>query len=219
MKRNIWLASLVLCLVLPSGLEAASASDPTPTFTLSVTNITLPASGSGSIPITLSAVNGYTGTIVIACNPASPPSAGVLEPYCNPPHFGPALFVTLSASEPTATVSIPVTSLPEPAANSKLDRWPGNGAAVALAGVLMLGFGFRWRRARWPGLLLLGVGALIGFAGIGACAGGGSSGTQQTLTPGTYTYTVRAADQSIPQTAMNTTVKVTVPPGVPVQKQ
>jgi hypothetical protein len=46
-----------------------------------------------------------------------------------------------------------------------------------------------------------------------------TSGDVETLTPGTYTYTIRAFDVSIPQESASTTVKVTVPPGIPVMSE
>lgn len=216
MNRNRMLRCLAFVVLFAFLSGRAKATTPAPGFTISTTNITLPISGSGNIPITLSSVNGYTGLVIIGCTTSSP-LPGVLEPYCDPPHFGAALSLDLSASEPTVTGNIPITSLPEPVANSRVSR-PGleNTAGWALAGVLMLGLGLPPRRGRRPTLLLLVVVSLIGLVGISACADGGSS-NHETLTPGTYTYTIRAADQSIPQNSATTIVNVTVPPGIPVQ--
>lgn len=208
-------AFFLLILLLPPTIRTASAQA-APGFTVSATNITLPSSGNGAIPITLSAVNGYTGIVFISCPPVNPP-AGVRQPYCDPPHFGPVLSLVLNASNPTATASLTITSQLEPGATSAL-RSPGPKAATAwvLAGALMLGLGFRRRRSRWLAQLLLAVVSLIALTGLGACAGGGN-GNLGFLTPGTYTYTISTADQSIPQKFASTTVQVAVPRGIPVQ--
>jgi hypothetical protein len=206
----------LLALLLAPGARSASAQT-TSGFTISATNITLPASGNGSIPITLTAVNGYTGIVLISCPPVTPPP-GVLEPYCDPPHFGPVLSLVLNASNPTATANLSITSEVEPASTSLLDR-PGGTATTAwvLAGALMLGLGFKRRRTHWLAQLLIAVVALVTLTGLGACAGG-SNGNLGFLTPGTYTYTISAADQSNPQKFASTTVQVIVPHGVPVQQ-
>ena len=76
---------------------------------------------------------------------------------------------------------------------------------LALAGVLLFGFGFRQRAARWLTLTLLAVGALAGLAGISACGGSGNA-----VTPGTYAYTLAASDINT-NVAVTATVNVTVP--------
>jgi len=203
---------LAVLLLLSVRVGAAQQNGAEPGFTVSATNITLPSSGSASIPITVNAVDGYTGVVFIRCT--ATPAAGVLEPYCEPPTSGPALSVTLTVSEPTVAGSIPITSLPEPALTSSLAHPDANGRGRwVLAGALILGLGIRKRRSRWLACLLFAVGALLGMTGLGACGGGGG----ETLTPGTYTYAVSAVDQSVPQKSASTTVTVTVPAGIPVQ--
>jgi hypothetical protein len=205
----------LLILLLPPTIRTASAQA-APGFTISATNVTLPASGKGLIPITLSAVNGYTGVVFISCPPVNPP-AGVRQPYCDPPHFGPVLSLVLNASNPSATAGLPITSEVEPASTSLLrSPDPRDTTAWVLTGALMLGLGFRRRRSRWLAQLLLAVVSLIALTELGACAGGGN-GNLGFLTPGTYTYTISAADQSIPQKFASTTVQIAVPRGVPVQ--
>jgi hypothetical protein len=88
-----------------------------------------------------------------------------------------------------------------------LPRRRGSGLAqgLALAGALLLGFGFRRRAARWLVLIFLAVGTLAGLAGISACGGNNS-----VVTPGTYTYTITAIDMKTDM-FVTTTVNVTVP--------
>ncbi|MGA3071889.1 MAG: hypothetical protein ABSD43_16910 [Terracidiphilus sp.] len=84
-------------------------------------------------------------------------------------------------------------------------RGHGLAPGFALAGALLLGFGFRRRAARWFTLTLLAVGALAGLAGISACGGNNS-----VVTPGTYAYTVTATDVNTSAT-VTATFNVTVP--------
>ncbi|MGH9616195.1 MAG: hypothetical protein ACRD28_05575 [Acidobacteriaceae bacterium] len=83
---------------------------------------------------------------------------------------------------------------------------------LMLAGALFLGLGLRRRRTRWPSLLLLAVVMLVGMMGIVACGSG-----VQTLTPGTYAYTLTANAQNSPSLSASTTVNVTVPAGIAFQ--
>ncbi len=191
-----------LLLALSPALSLAA----TPSFTISATNTTMSSNGSGSIPIALTSVDGYAGQVGIVCGQPSVP-AGTLLPVCG---GGPALALTVTA-DATVKGTIGLTTGPVPLAASRLHR-PNRGGvtAWALAGVLLLGIGFHRRRTRWLPMLLLSVGLLAGFAGLGACAGSGPP----TLTPGTYAYTVTATDMNTNATA-STTVEVTVPPGIP----
>jgi hypothetical protein len=78
---------------------------------------------------------------------------------------------------------------------------------LALAGALLLGFGFRRRAARRLVLTLLAIGALAGLAGISACGG-----NKSVVTPGTYVYTITAAALDTNTRLSGTTsVNVTVP--------
>lgn len=221
MRKNKSLVRLTVLLLLAFGGVGAHALAAAPSFTMTVKNITMPTNGNGSTPLTVTAVNGYTGTIVLGCVTPTPPS-GTLEPYCGPPpHFGPALSTVLTASEPTVTVNFPITSFVEPTASSKLNsHGHGEGAGLALAGVLMFGFGLGKRKSRRT-FLLLAVGMFLGLTGIIACGGGNI----ETLTPGTYTYLIRGSGTGTGAYAnthnitASTTVEVTVPPGIPVQTQ
>ena len=191
-----------------SGSPALAA---TPAFTITATDVTMSSNGTsgvGSSTFTLTSLNGYTGTVFVGCISPTPPT-GVNVPFCDlsPGPVRPAY--TLTANQ-VVTGSIPLQNYIPPCnpCPVSLPHRGGHGLApgLALAGALLLGFGFRRRAARWLTMTLLAVGALAGVAGISACGGGNSS----VVTPGTYAYTVTAVDTN---TAVSVTasINVTVP--------
>jgi hypothetical protein len=215
MRTRSLLVLLGSFLTVIAGLGRAHAQGATPSFTISASNATMPASGAGAIPFTLSSVNGFAGAVYVTCGPANPPTGSIL-PQCNYTGGGPAAPPhTLTANE-TVTGSLNLVAYIPPCSNPcpvKLDLQPHphhRGAVnLALAGALLLGVGFR-RRTRRLRLALLIVGILAGLAGI-ACGAGNSN----TLTPGTFAYTVSAAQAGpLPILAVSTTVNVTVPAGI-----
>lgn len=203
-----------------SGSPALAA---TPYFTLTATNVALSSSdssGTGSSTITLTSVNGYTGSVYVVCAPPTL-TTGVKVPYCSntgevaspgasgsgavpvvPPY-------TLTANE-VVTGNVAFYNSVLPCSNPcpvSLPRRGGRGVArgLALAGALLLGFGFRRRAARWLTLTLLAVGTLAGLAGISACGANSNA-----VTPGIYAYTITATDINT-SVSVNTTINVTVP--------
>jgi hypothetical protein len=214
-------------LTLIAGLGSGQAQSATPAFTISASNVTMPASGMGAIPFTLTSVNGFAGSVVVGCSPASQPAGSILPqcgngvvvvPYTltangtttgtlnliayNPPCSGPCPIKLLSPPRQRGAVNL--------AEAGGLDRPRHRGAAtLALAGVVLLGFGFR-RRARQLRLMLLVVGIMAGLAGVSCGA------NHNTLTPGTFAYTVSAVEVTTnsPTVAVSTTVNVTVPAGI-----
>ncbi len=209
---------LLTASLLAFGLVFCCTSAPaaTPGFTITTTNVTMSSSGSngsGSSSFTLTSVDGYTGSVSVGCNPPTPPT-GVTVPYCGNGVPEPGAIpvqppITLTADEVvTGTISFYNSPLPcsSPCPVS-LPRRGGHGLApsLALAGVLLLGFGFRRRAARWLTLTLLAMGALAGLAGISACGG-----NKSVVTPGTYAYTVAARDVNTSAT-VSTSLNVTVP--------
>ena len=220
MKGNRALTCLATLLVLVFGSDGAQAQAATPSFTITASNTTMPSNGLGSIPFTLTSVNGYAGGVLVDCTPPSPPP-GANIPTCGAPEpYGPGnlpLGVTLTAASPAVKQSIYIYALPasiSASLNARLNRQgPEGTASWALAGALMLGFELRRRRRRWPADLLLAVVMLIGLAGLVACASPFPS--FPTLTPGTYTYTVTAVGVGT-SFSTSTEVTVTVPSGVVV---
>ena len=135
-------------------------------------------------------------------------------PYCGSVGVGTAAIpvqppITLTANE-VVTGTVSFINFPVPCSNPcpvSLPRHVGHRLpqGLALAGALLLGFGFRRRAARWLTLSLFALCAFFAFAGISACGGNNS-----VVTPGTYAYTVTATDVNT-SVAVNTTVNVTVP--------
>lgn len=209
MKRYAALVCLVSLIVFAS--VSGRAQMPTPSFTLAAGNITMPSSGNGLIPFTLTSVNGFVGSVHVGCTTPDAP-AGVTEPVCDGEPVSPPTVLAANATA-TGVVGLCACKYIAPTASSRLNRsGPGAGASWALAGALMLGFGLQRKRAHRYGRLLLAVGMLIGLAGVSACGGG-----VLTLTPGTYTYTISATEANNPSSSVTTKATVTVPRGIVVQ--
>ncbi|HTW47423.1 MAG TPA: hypothetical protein VMD92_05715 [Acidobacteriaceae bacterium] len=195
-------ATSLLALLFALCVSAASAANPS--FTISATNVTMSTSDA-NIPVTLTSLNGYAGTVTVSCAPPSVP-ADVYLPYCGGPVAG--LSFNLKANA-TLTEPESLHTQAYPDARLLLHGQEAR-AAWAFAGVLLLGFGFRRRRMRWLSILLLSAGALIGFTGLTACGGGGNN--PNFLTPGTYPFTLNAADSN--NMTASTTVRVTILTGI-----
>jgi hypothetical protein len=195
-----------------TGIPAAAA---TPSFTITATNVTMSSSdstGIGSSSFTLTSIGGYTGTLQMGCNIPTP-KIGVSVPSCI---YGTAedanipiapTPITLTANQvATGTITffnpIPCTGRCNGAA-----RLGGHGPeqSLALAGVLLVGFGFRRRPRRFLTLTMLALSGLAALVGISACGGDGS-----VVTPGTYAYTIYAADINT-DVRVTTSIDVTVP--------
>lgn len=203
-------------LIVSLALSASPALAATPGFTITATNATMSSSGSsgtGSTTFTLSSVNGYTGSVRVGCVEPNPP-AGAKLPYCGSYAVAPAAIpvqppITLTANE-VVTGTFSFINFPAPCSNPcpvSLPRHGGHGMAqgLALAGVLLLGFRFRRRPARWLMLMLFAAGTLAGLAGISACGA-----SNDVVTPGTYTYSLTATDVNT-AASVSTSFNLTVP--------
>ena len=210
MMRNKTLTCLVVFSALASGLCAAQipAIAPSPSITISASNVTMPSSGSVAIPFTLTSVNGFVGSVAVDCIAPTEP-AGVKAPFCV--NAGPVRAFPLTADETTtgnyAIVAIPL--LTEPAARSANPFKHDQGASWALAGVLILGLGLQRKRTRRFARVLVAIG-VIGLTGLSISGCGGPP----TLTPGAYVFTLNATSVTTPTLTASTTATVTVPAGI-----
>jgi subtilase family serine protease len=172
----------------------------TPDFAVGGTAVNLSAPGqSGSSTITVTAMNGFSGTVNLSFAPCSTTA----EITCSLS----ASSVPVNSSSETATLSVS-TRAPSALAKTSPQAPPGVGWFVSGGGALLAGFfvmGTPSRR-RWSGLLGLLFLTLVA-AGI-SCGGGSSSHTSNPGTPtGSYTITVTATSGSLTHT---TNVAVTV---------
>lgn len=193
MHRQRASSALVTLLALSWLLSPAAAHAATPAFTVSATNVIMPASGMGTSTVTATSENSYAGRLVIACDSANS-SMGAHLPLC----FGhpvTGLAVAANKSAQLQLYLVPYGQAPPPV-SSRTSGWKGE-APLALAGALLLGFGLR-RRARKLGWFTLAAALFAASAGITACGGGAH---------GTFTYNVVATDSA---TSASTTATFTV---------
>jgi hypothetical protein len=194
----------------PLSITAANLTMPAydpPTISGGVTSIHL-----GSSQFTVTGIPAE-GTLTVTCQYSGPVTPAIMPQQCGV--VGPGL-ASLQAGETTAGGTVyfvpygdgPVPSLAHlrtvPRPSSRLPA-----TALALAGALMLGFGFRRRTRRALSLALLAACALAGAPGISACGAGNSN----TMTPGTYPYTLSAAFTATGSDAIQnaaTTITLTV---------
>lgn len=200
-KISVFL-QVLLALCLGSASATAWASND---FEIAATNVTMPANGLGSTKYTVTEIP-MTGWLNVSCQYAGPAMEAKV-PTCT---YGPVHSpVPVNAGQTvTGTIYFYPYGVGVPVDLHRSGHTPV--AGLALAGALMLGFGLRRRTRRWLVLVLLAAGTLAGMTGISACAGGMNPGT-----PGTYQYTLTAANESggaapLGQ-AVTTTINVTVP--------
>jgi hypothetical protein len=185
MLRRSLVPTLLLTLLFAS--LPAIAQSAAPTFTLTPSNATVSPTGTGSIPYTLSSVNGYVGTVIINCQAPIVP-AGVYIPYCG---TAPVVSYTLSANQ-VVTGSFPLygnTVVP-----ASLGFITGHNPVLAVFFIIALLSGFTLRRhaARRLTLpLFLAVLAAL-------CCTSGCGSAPRSFTPGTYTYVVSATQSPVP---------------------
>jgi hypothetical protein len=173
-------------------------------FTITATNVTMPASGgTGATQYTVTEIPN-TGTLTVTCQYSGPATEANL-PTCT---YGP-----VRAPEPvnagqtvTGTIFFYPYGSAIPADRQRTNPRPST--ALAFAGALLLGFGFR-RRRRGLLLVVLALATLAATMGLSAC-----TGALNAMTPGTYQYTLQAGNVgSLNNLAAgaSTNISVTVP--------
>jgi hypothetical protein len=196
-------ASLFLLPLLTAGcaLYGVSGLAATP-YAIAAANLTMPADDPpttsdgvtaihmGSSQFTVTGIG--EGTVTIGCQYSGPLTQAKIPQQCG--IVGPGQ-VPVQQGETTISGTVyfvPYGEGPVPGlAQLHSVRRPSSrlmAAAVALAGALILGFGFQRRTRRALLLAVLATCTLVGAAGITGCTAGNSN----TMTPGTYLYTISA---------------------------
>jgi subtilase family serine protease len=204
------------------------ASASAPAFTASATNVTIKAGASGTSTVTVTPVNGYTGTIAWTLS-----SSTTISNAC----YSIANTVVTGTSPVTATLTIGTGSTicatiniqsGAPGANLRtlghaaLDprskpspfRSPAIPAGIALAGLVVMGTFKRSSRKSW-GLLSLCILGVLGL-GLSGCSSSGSSTSTTTATTsnntavGTYTLTLTGKDTTNTTITASATLTLTV---------
>jgi len=158
---------------------------------------TVTAGGSATSTITIAPVNGFTGTVNLACaiTPAATPA-----PTCS---FSPN---PIAGGSTTSTLTFKTTA----ATSASLAPWRGIFYVMWLpiGGLALLGKGSKWSRKQLLGLLLafLMVSGLIFLAacGGGSSSGGGGGGGHPGTPAGAYTVTVTATSGALTHPATAT---------------
>lgn len=173
-------------------------------FAITATNVTMPSSGVGSSQYTVTAIPD-TGTLIVTCQYSGQETQARI-PNCS---YGPLVATPVTAGQTvTGTIYFYPYGVPVPVGTEQRGRAPAAGLAVA--GVLLLFLGFRSRAWGWLAVMVLAVGGLGAVAGMSGCGGSASNG----MTPGTYPYTITAANGNPltnVQIGTSTTISVTVP--------
>jgi hypothetical protein len=175
----VFLGSLLAVSCLPSNARALMAPPP---IAITASNLTMPSSGNGTSQYTITNIPA-AGTVTIGCLYTGVPTTAKI-PECTYPT--PLVSVTAGQTL-TGTIDFYPFGASVPMGLHKTQHGSGrlSAAGLAMAGALMLGFGFQRRTQRWLAMVLLAAGALAGLAGISACGG-----VSNAMTPGTYQYTI-----------------------------
>jgi hypothetical protein len=191
----------VLCTLFTTG---ALASAP---IAMTATDVMMPSSGNGTSDYTITGIPG-AGTVIIGCLYSGTISTAKI-PNCT---YGPIEKIPVTAGQTlTGTVDFYPFGAVVPMGLHRAPRRSGGlqMAGLSLAGLLMLGVGFRRRACRWLVLIVLAAGTLVGAGAISGCGGPSNA-----MTPGTYQYTITASYQDtanpILGAILDATVNVTV---------
>ncbi len=193
---------LVGCITL-AGL--ASHAYAAPAYAITATNVTMPMSGSAPTQYTVTAIP-MNGTLLVSCQYAGM-GTHLKIPDCN---YGPPFAPTPVTAGQTVkgTISFHPYGAAVPAGLRRTRAAPWTG--LTLAGALLLGFSLRRRTRSLVAIVVLAVGTFCGLTAITACGGNPNA-----MTPGTYQFTLTAANEAGGNAPLgvgvNTTISVTVP--------
>lgn len=212
---------LVLCgpvLAVSCASIEAGAVAVTP-FAVKATNVTMPSVTAiktfggvtsfhlGSSQITVTGIPG-AGTLTISCQYSGPTTKAKIPEQCGPVG-APGIRVTAGETFTGTVYFVPYDQGPIPSL-SQLRRAPAvsghlAATALALAGALMLGFGFRRKTPRWLALTVFAMGALAG-----ALQASASGRKADPMTRGTYQYTISANYKAKPDAPLGQSVSTNI---------
>jgi hypothetical protein len=182
--------------------SAASAWAAPAEFAVTAANVTMPSSGNGSSPYTVTGIP-ITGTLAVTCKYSGPATTANI-PDCS---YGPIAATPVTAGETvTGTISFFPFGVAVPQEANRTSHAP---VPLALAGALLLGFRLRRLARGWLVPMVLAVGSLAAVAALSGCVA-----SMNGMTPGTYQYTIAAGNSGTlnPLVAeATTTIDVTVP--------
>ena len=170
-------------------------------------NITIASGGTGTLPLVITAANGYAGTVNFTCATSSPAfTCSVKPPSLTFPPASQTVQVVIVASATTADLMLPARPFQKPSMPiySAMALWlPGS--FLALFGLRRKRQGKSMRRFLMLVLLCAGIG---GAASLSGCGSSQKAISPTTNTPaGSYQVTVTSNDGTTKNT---TTVNVTV---------
>lgn len=170
----------VACALFTTATWAATAPP-----VLTATNVTMPSSGNGSSEYTLTGIPD-AGTVTIGCLFTGTVSTAKI-PNCTAPF--PIINVTKGQTLTGSVPFYPFGAAVPVGLHRTTHRTGGlQMAGLTVAGLLLLGLGYRRQARRWLALTMLAAGTLAG-------AVSGCGGLSTAMTPGTYQYTITASYQ------------------------
>jgi hypothetical protein len=196
-------------IVLTIGIACCAApAFASPAFGITATNVTMPMSGNGTSTYTVVGIP-ITGGLTMSCQYSGPDTSARI-PSCG---GGPVDLIPVSQGQTVTGVFGFVPYGSAMPVNRKKSNHSGAGAAIlSLAGVLFFGFGPGRKIGGRLNTLLVAICAFAILPAITGC-GGNSNG----MTPGTYPYSITAANQTSngsntsPAQQVSITINVTVP--------
>jgi subtilase family serine protease len=163
---------------------------------------------SGSTILTLTANQGFTGTVSLSCTAPTAAKESTCG-FTNGSTTGATLQVDLEAASTTVTFNV-ITTAPHNSAALTSGATVLGTLGLGLIGILLLP-GRRFRRMLPGAVMLICLTTLLLGCGGGSSGGGGGGGgfTDQGTPPGTYSFTVTSTTGS-GSTAISVTTPVTV---------
>ena len=187
---------------------------PTPDFTIAATALspaTVPAGGSATSTITVTATNGFTGSVSLSCSSITP--AASPAPTCS---FAPG---SLASGSGTATLTVSTIAPHVLSGTSTLLQrprgigWEAASGSALLVGIFLLRVPSRRRRGvAGLGLMLLvffAAGAGCGGSSSGSSGSGGSSGSSSGGISGAYEFVATSNTGGTPAGTYTITVNAT----------